>query len=217
MIDLFFETSLADSLKAAGRRRQLTLCTLTTPQFLNTVSLHLSVQGLNDVLVVDKIPAKPNAVPDSQVLNKYRHLANLELPRIKKKSVQLLIGANIPKAFRVEDVRTAPNTCSPDAVRSPLGWSLLGPSFIDNSFATNVGAYFVAARYESLPTKYVSSFEAQFLSENNENFSYKNDDPDHALEEICATKGLSVEDRKVFKTLKKSVKLNEGHYELPLP
>ena len=95
------------------------------------------------------------------------------MPRIKKKSVQLLIGANIPKAFRVEDVRTAPNTCSPDAVRSPLGWSLLGPSFTDNSFATNVGAYFVAARYESLPTKYISSYEAQFLSENNEYFSKK--------------------------------------------
>ena len=75
----FCETLLADSLKAAGRKHQLTLCTLITLQFLNTVSLHLSVQGLNegkwidlpDVLVVDKILAKPNDIPDSQVLNKY--------------------------------------------------------------------------------------------------------------------------------------------------
>ena len=37
------------------------------------------------------------------------------------------------------------------------------------------------------------------------------------MEEICATKGLSVEDRKVFNAFKKFVRLNEGHYELPLP
>ena len=40
---------------------------------------------------------------------------------------------------------------------------------------------------------------------------------DLELEDICCDKGLSVEDRRVYNLLKRSIKLVDGHYELPLP
>ena len=40
---------------------------------------------------------------------------------------------------------------------------------------------------------------------------------DLELEDICCDKGLSVEDRRVYNLLERSIKLVDGHYELPLP
>ena len=40
---------------------------------------------------------------------------------------------------------------------------------------------------------------------------------DLELEDICCDKVLSVEDRRVYNLLKRSIKLVDGHYELPLP
>jgi len=221
----FCETAVADKLKAVGEKRQLTLHTLTSPRLLDTVSLQLSVQSVNggewldlpDVVVVDDIPVKPNVMPSSQVLSKYRHLSNLDFSQLENNSVQLLIGANVPKAFRVEDIRTAPDSCSPDAIRSPLGWSLLGPSFTDCSFATNVCANFISARYQALPISNASSYESQFLTSGSEFCDCKHDELNSSLEEVCGSKCISVEDYRVFTLLKSSVQLTDGHYELPLP
>ena len=53
--------------------------------------------------------------------------------------VTLLIGADNPEIFCTRDVRVA-HKCQPIAVETPLGRSLLGPSFslsTTNNFSTN--------------------------------------------------------------------------------
>ena len=145
------------------------------------------------MVLADDIPVVPNAIPDSRVLNNYKHPANVEFPNIGKESVQLLINA--PRAFRVEDVRTAPDSCSPDAIRSPLSWSLHGPSFTDLSFTTNVSAHFVSAYYDLLPVEQAGAYETRLLPNDSEIYGCKVDDSDLLSEKICVNKGISMNDR----------------------
>ena len=134
----FCDNGLANLLQASGSQRCLALRTLTSPKFLRTMSFSLSVQALNggmwieipDVVVVDNIPVKPNAVPENEVLKSHEYLKDVHLQKINETSVKLLIGANVPQVFRVEEIKPAPILRYPDAVKSPLGWSLLGPSMI---------------------------------------------------------------------------------------
>ena len=86
-------------------------------------------------------------------LSDYTYLNNVKLSYINRSTVQLLIGANVPKVFRMEAVKPAPQTKLPDAVRTPLGWSLLGPSFtsgpkpkdkeLSNNYMNTVGCMFL--------------------------------------------------------------------------
>ena len=82
---------------------------------------------LPDVTVVDEIPVQPNVIPTSPILSDHSYLADINFSKLDRQNVQLLIGANVPRVFRLEDLRSAPDKLSPDAVKSPLGWSLLGP------------------------------------------------------------------------------------------
>ena len=73
--------------------------------------------------MVHDIPVAPNAVPNCSKLSSHQYLQNKRFPTINQQSVQLLIGANVPQVFRVQEVQSAPNVNLPDAVRTPLGWS----------------------------------------------------------------------------------------------
>ena len=83
-------------------------------------------------------------------LIKHKYLRDFEMPRIKNGTVQLFIGANVPEAFRVEVIRSG----SPgyrDIIRSPLGWSLFGPTFGLTSLK-NVSCNFLSAQSEEMET-----------------------------------------------------------------
>ena len=76
---------------------------------------------LLDVTVVDEILVQPNVIPSSKILSNHSYLADYNFPKLDRQSVQLLIGADAPKVFRLEDSRSAPDELSPDAVKSPSG------------------------------------------------------------------------------------------------
>ena len=131
----FCDRSLARELQLSGTSRQLKLQTLIETKSYRTVSAEMEVKGLfdgdwvqlPDVTVVDEIPVQQNVIPTSQILSNHSYLADINFPKLDRKNVQLLIGANVPRVFRLEDLRSAPDQLSPDAVKSPLGWYLLGP------------------------------------------------------------------------------------------
>ena len=131
----FCDRSLARELQLSGTSRQLKLQTLTETKSYRTVPAEMEVKGLfdgdwvqlPDVTVVDEIPVQPNVIPTSQILSNHSYLADINFSKLDRQNVQLLIGANVPRVFRLEDLRSAPDKLSPDAVKSPLGWFLLGP------------------------------------------------------------------------------------------
>lgn len=65
------------------------------------------------------------ATPDD--IEKWPHLNGVELPSIDKKEARLLIGTDVPEMFWVLEERRG-NKGEPCAIRSPLGWTLMGPT-----------------------------------------------------------------------------------------
>jgi len=62
-----------------------------------------------------------------RLLNAFPHLRNVRFATIDAETVSLLTGADVPEALRVL-VRHGQGR-SPDAIKTPLGWLLLGPAF----------------------------------------------------------------------------------------
>ena len=82
---------------------------------------------LDEVITVDVIPVKPNAVPSSNIVENHPYLQGVDLHEIDSATVTN-DRANFPEALSVEAARKG-SGCCPDAVLIPLGWSLLGPAF----------------------------------------------------------------------------------------
>ena len=84
---------------------------------------------LEGVWSVERLPVTPKAMPVADDVKKWPHLHDLEFPTIDAEEVVLLIGANAPEALGtwvLEERRG--NRGEPCAVKSLLGWTLLGPS-----------------------------------------------------------------------------------------
>ena len=217
----FCDQSLVEELQATGQKRKLTLATLSSTKSLDTVSISFEVESLDgveriklsDIVVVNSIPVSPNKAPTSQTLKRHSYLQNIEFPCLEKRQVQLLIGANVPKVFRVQSIRSAPDPSLPDAVRSPLGWSLLGPCLDDYPVASQESVNFISAKVDNC---FADKIDALFLKSTNKidgNFVNTLDDSDDQFFD----KEVSIEDRRVYSLFKSLVKFVDGHFELPLP
>ena len=113
--------------------------------------------------------------------------------------------------FRVEKVRSSRFSNLPDAVQTPLGWSLLGPSFT-SSLEKDKDVCFVSAHFGAKGD--VNVMEASVINSAIEEIP----DADRELDNIiCHGKGLSIEDRKMYELMLESIKFDDGHYVLPLP
>ena len=83
-----------------------------------------NVVDLHEVFSVESLPIKPNKVLTADEVNAWPHLQGLYLPKFPT-SVGLLIGVDNPELFwTLEERRGEPG--QPFAVRTRLGWSLLG-------------------------------------------------------------------------------------------
>ena len=122
---------------------------------------------LPDVTVVDEIPVQPNVIPTSQILSDHSYLADINFSKLDRQNVQLLIGVNVPRVFRLEDLRSAPDKLSPDAVKSPLGWSLLGPcsKFNCTVSSSDKNVYYVSTLRDNFED------DRNFIYESRKNFS----------------------------------------------
>ena len=82
---------------------------------------------VNRLWTVDKLNASSRSIPSEYPdVRKWPHLHDIVLPSISEREVKLIIESNALKAFWVLDERRGKRG-EPYAIRSPLGWTLMGP------------------------------------------------------------------------------------------
>ena len=205
----FCDQKLADALGADGPAKQIPLCTLSSASRSDTVfcrEIDLNVCGLDvnrnavklsKVLTISEIPLRAKAVPKR--MDRFPHLEGITMSELADKKVGLLIGLDAFTVFRPLETRFGPSG-TPDAIRTILGWTLFGPSLsLDHVTGDNVGMSF-----PSMHATLADDVEADSES------PLRNPLPG----ELRVPN--SREDRAAFKKMKNSVKMVEGHFQLPL-
>ena len=198
----FCDRTLIEKLDVTGTKENISLRTLTGSSKRELgVSFKAKVRGLDNdqcfeipkVLSINKIPVKPNTVtPQVRSLS---HLQDVSFGSVYGAHVGLLIGADMPELFCNLEVRKG-QPGEPIAIHTPLGWSLLGPS--TQSSSQTCETFFVS---HTTPVK--DMVECLWKTDFEEGTS--------------VIDGLnSREDRIAYQTMKNSIQLVQGHYQLPL-
>jgi len=180
---------------------------MIAPRTLDSEAVSVSVEPLksghrielSEVVVVDEIPVKPNIVPDPRKLQKHNYFRGVDLPHVEGAKVTLLIGANFPEALRDEIVRNGSNGC-PDAVRTPLGWLLLGPAFKTVVAPDNETSCFVAHVSATVPQ---SSMQVMLLKDKSDVISTDGEFDDS--QDDVQLQAMLKEDRLTYALMKQSV------------
>ena len=154
---------------------------------------------------VDKLNASSRSIPSEQDARQWPHLQDIKLPSISEKEVQLIIGTNVPDAFWVLEERRG-NRGEPYAIRTPLGWTLMGPMERSDGKDCHLNVNFVRS---------------------SETVGEDDDCLMHQLERFWAVENsgaipksevsMSVEDKEALAIMEQSVKLEDGHYQIALP
>ena len=83
------------------------------------------------MLSIREVPVDPNPALTILEVSAWPHLQDLHFPEVDGE-VLLLIGVDTPEAFWVMEERRG-NAGEPYAVKSTLGWSLVGPRALVNN------------------------------------------------------------------------------------
>ena len=207
------DSELVKELGLQGERRDFFLTTQEKRDSTKSgLELKLTISSLDGastleiprVWSVDCLNISSRSIPVPEDVKEWPHLSDIELPEIQGKDVRLLIGCNAPEAFWVLEERRGARG-EPIAVRSILGWTLMGPVERisgDSSFNVNF------VRLES-----GRGDRDEALLQQVEKF-WKTD----FVDALCSSKvAMSVEDQKALKTMEDSVKIVSGHYQVALP
>ena len=129
------DKTLARELGVRGQEKTFFLTTQEredSPRVGHEISLTVEpLDGTDKVEVkrpwtVDKLNASRRSIPSEQYTRKRPHLEGIKLPSIREKEVRLIVGTNAPEVFWVLEERRG-NRVEPYAIRTPLGWTLMGP------------------------------------------------------------------------------------------
>ena len=201
------DKSLLERLNLEGKPTEFSLTTVNktnAKQAGQEVSLRVQPLSrenqldLDRVWSVDHLPISIKSIPGQRDLSKWSHLNDIELPRIDATQVSLLIGSDVPEAFWViEERRGRPK--EPYAIKSPLGWSVLGPvSRRDKSESFHVN--FQRISNEDILQQVKEIWESDFIG-TSDDFGTS----------------LSREDKRALHKMESSVVLKNGHYEIAMP
>ena len=171
------------------------------------LEVSMSVQGVMDqevltltnVWTVDSLPISSKCFPNSVDVEEWPHLGDITLPSIKQGQVELLVGADTPEAFWTLDQRVG-KPKEPYTVRTPLGWTLMGPVSWKQGSTPSFHANFTRLEDDSLEQQLRQFWRVDFGR-------YLNQD----------SVGDSVEDLRALKVMKESSVMVYGHYEVALP
>ena len=126
---------LAAQLGIQGEQRTFYLTTQErqdSPKLGQEISLTVEAIDGSDKLeiqrlwTVEKVNASSQSLPTYQDIRKWPHLQDINLPSIDETKVDLIIGCNVSEAFWALEERRG-NKGDPYAIRSLLGWTLIGP------------------------------------------------------------------------------------------
>ena len=201
----FCDLKLVELLGASESTDEVILQTLNGSKRYQGLVLSFSVASLGEtqqfslcnVLSIPNIPVSPNPVPVKEDLRQFAHLRGIEFLQLPDTNVTLLIGADSPEMFCVSEARKGFRG-QPIAIKTPIGWSLLGPS-LSLEASENCQVNFVKTE-DSLRRDINCLWDNDFG---------------------CGTSILEVtsskEDRIVYDLMQKYVSMVKGHYQLPLP
>lgn len=169
-----------------GREVQLQVSALNGGEVIN----------LQKVWSVKSLPISLQSLPDQSVTGKWKHLDGIHLPKIDVDKVELLVGSDTPDAFWVEEQRRG-KPGEPYAIRSMLGWSIIGPTGVMQPKGHGNINFQLAS----------SSTQLQIDK------LWTTDFPDAK----CSGTGMSQEDRRALSVMTSTLVKDNGHYMLGLP
>ena len=170
----------------------------------------------------DFIPLKRNQIPTREIASKWPHLRQIKdqlLPLQEDMEVGLLIGCNCPKAIKPRDVILGEED-EPYAVRTSLGWGVLGPS---NTHASQEGDALTTCHRvvtheigsKRLDSRFaIDARTKEVINPSDVGRMFEIDFSEKDKEDIH----LSQEDRRFLEIVRTGVRhCPDGHYEIPLP
>ena len=199
----FCTESLLEKLDIKGKKSKLTLTTLKgeeDPVKCSIVSLQISnlnqqnIVELPEVYSRSRLPIPVEAIADQQDVNRWPYLKGVTIPKIEGE-IGLLIGSDVPQALQPREFRPSENG-GPFATRTVLGWVLNG--LLGRIAPKSTIANFVEVE---------KTLDQQFRDYCNLEFN----------DTVYETKMMSQNDRKTPDIMEKTVKLENGHYEIALP
>ena len=105
---------------------------------------------LDKVWTVDRLPALNRNLPCEEDLKRWPHLRGIELPKLDNKTVEILVGNDVPEAHWVFEQRRGRRK-QPYAVRTPLGWTLIDP--LGQALSSEAHVNFLRGGQELLSTQ----------------------------------------------------------------
>ncbi|XP_044170564.1 uncharacterized protein LOC122954581 [Acropora millepora] len=149
---------------------------------------------IENVKVIDNLTITTTRARD---LSQWPHLKDLKIPDVEDNQVTMLIGANVPEAQVHEECRRG-RSGEPYAVRTVLGWAVLGPVNVANGSSSQVANVNFVKYGDELSDQQMRQFLR--LDDIDMNRSSK--------------KAMSVEDQEALKRMENSVQIVDGHYEI---
>ena len=176
-----------------------TSSTINGEQAKRGSTFDLAVQGKGEdsdlrIHVLSVIDIPPVQLPTIDDLQKWDHLQSIPWCSFENLELGLLIGADAPDAFWVVDERRG-GPGEPYAIKTPLGWTVMGPGGSSGSFSTHCH-------------RITCCDNSMILDHLKRSWS---------VEEDTRGEGDSVQDVRAKCIMDSSVSLsNDGHYQLGL-
>ena len=198
------EEGLVEELGLSGETREYKLTTVNgSNSSQKGKEVCFSIQGLNSdeeiemerVWTVQNLPVSTKSIPRQENVDQWPHLKDIELSSADRGNIRLLIGSDTPDAFWVQEERRG-HRKDPYAIRTPLGWTVMGPS-TNMNHGLSFSVHHISME-ENLTNQVKRFWEMESCP---------------ADEKL----GESVEDRKARAIMEKTVKFENGHYQLGLP
>ena len=213
MIDSMSDTSfigddISQSLHGSKSKATLKISTVTSKKIVTCQKYRrLRVRGMNSEKVItipntytqDEIPGNRDHIPTPDTAAKWKHLSKIKhkLTPLQSCDIALLIGFNCSRASLPVNVVESENEddCLPYAVETVLGWAVIGGEDPSTAALRTVNR---------ITTEELT--DAEILKCLEEDMTIPHDQPP-----------MSQNDLVFMDLMDKSVKLQDGHYTMPLP
>ena len=218
---VFADPELIQELNATTRSRKLLLGTLNSETVIESEIVTDKLQvgridkenfvDLPAVYLKDGIPVLVKDKPSQEDVNKWRHLAHIQIPGLDSTSnreytyipkVTILIGSNAPAATMPSKTAIG-EVGEPHGIYTPLGWAIYG---IPGKLNNQVLAHFCSTH--TVVKDGMENLEEQFKTCVGKEFSERLNDDRIAM---------SAEDNKFLDKVADSIQYKDGHYEIRLP
>ena len=190
----------------SGVTTQIKLNTVLEASSITADKCHFTIEAMDSTdrvsvrgaFAVDQLPIKLKASTISRRFKRWPHLDGITIEECNDERVVMIIGCDQPKAHWVLDTRIGSDS-QPFAIKTPLGWVLLGPAEANSERVINHIEVNEETTEESLEELTTRLYNKEF-------------------EDLCGVaKSLSKEEMIAAEIVEQGTRSVEGRYEVPLP